>query len=76
MQKHLKDLLEISHNYPGDYIETLTNTVMKDLNVSEEDVYRMLFGIEYATMKHHIRPFSKFKTDIIKQIIIERKSKL
>lgn len=72
----LKDLLEISHNYPGDYIETLTNTVMKDLNVSEEDVYRMLFGIEYATMKHHIRPFSKFKTDIIKQIIIERKSKL
>ena len=68
----LKDLLEISRDYPGDYIETLLNTVIKDLNVSEEDVYRMLFGIEYEVMKYHIRPFSKFKNDIIKQIKKER----
>ena len=68
----LKDLLEISNDYPGDYIETLLSTVIKDLNVSEEDVYRMLFGIEYEAMKYHIRPFSKFKIDIIKQIKEER----
>ena len=64
----LKDLLEIRNDYPGDYIETLVNRVLNDLKVSEEDVYRMLFGIETEFVKHQDRPFSKFKTDIIKQI--------
>lgn len=64
----LKDLLDLSQEYPGDYVDTLISNVMKDLNVSKEDVYRLIFGVESNPDKYLDRPMSKFKMDIIKEI--------
>lgn len=64
----LKDLLDLKQEYPGDYIETLVSNVMKDLGISEEEVYWSLFGIETQEDKYLNRPFSKFKTDILAEI--------
>ena len=64
----LKDLLDLSQEYSGDYIDFLINTVMADLRVSEHDTYRLLFSIESDKAKYLDRPFSKFKADIIKEL--------
>lgn len=64
----LQDLLDLATTNPNDYIETLINNVIKDLNVSKRDAYRMIFGIEMVTKDYLKRPFSKFKMDILKQL--------
>ena len=64
----LQDLLDLAQEYPGDYIEQLITTVMSDLDISENDTYRAVFGIEIDQRHHADRPFSKFKSDIIAEI--------
>lgn len=64
----LKDLMNLSQQYPGDYVDTLISNVMKDLNVSRSDVYRLIFGVESNPDKYLDRPMSKFKMDIIGEI--------
>lgn len=69
----LQDLLDLAQEYPCDYIEQLITHVMADLNISENDAYRAVFGIEIDQRHHADRPFSKFKSDIIAEI--KRRSK-
>lgn len=64
----LKDLIDLATANPGDYITTLLNDVMAASGLNEEDVMRMLFGIESQQDKYLKRPFSKFKTDIIAKL--------
>lgn len=64
----LKDLLELAKANPKDYIDTLVNEVASKLGVSQEDAYRMLFGIEIEEEKNRNRPMSKFKNDIIRKL--------
>ena len=64
----LKDLLDLATNNHPDYISTLVNKTISELKLSEEDVYRMLFGIEINEEHYLKRPMSKFKSDIIKKI--------
>lgn len=64
----LKDLIDLATANPGDYITTLINNVMAASGLKEEDIMRMLFGIESQQDKYHKRPFSKFKTDIIAKL--------
>ena len=64
----LQDLLDLAQEYPGDYIEQLITNVMADLNISDNDAYRAVFGIEIDQRHHADRPFSKFKSDIIAEI--------
>jgi len=37
--------------------------------MSKEDIYRMISGIEVKEEKYYKRPFSKFKHDIIKELL-------
>ncbi len=41
----------------------------KNLKISKEEIYRMVFGIEIEEENYHRRPFSKFKKDIIDELL-------
>ena len=64
----LRDLVELSRAYPNDYIANLIQKILADTDMREEDAYRLLFGIETLKENYKNRPFSKFKTDIIKKL--------
>lgn len=64
----LKDLLDLKFKYSEDYIKTLFCSTFKNLEVSEEEAYRLIFGIEHDEEHFHKRPFSKFKKDILEEL--------
>lgn len=65
--KELKDLIDLRYKYSDNYIDILINNTFKGL-MTEEEIYRMIFGIEIDEKKYHQRPFSKFKHDIIDEL--------
>jgi hypothetical protein len=67
--KELKDLLNLRYKYSENYIDVLLNKTFKDLPISKEEIYRMVFGIEINEEDYHKRPFSKFKKDIIEELL-------
>jgi len=68
----LQDIMMLANTNPKDYIETLINTVIKDLHLSKKDAYRAIFGIEIEDDSYLNRPLSKFKMDIFKQLKEEK----
>ncbi|SFC72322.1 hypothetical protein [Flavobacterium phragmitis] len=67
-KKELKDLLELRYKYSDNYIDLLINKTFNGL-MSKEEIYRMIFGIEIQEQDYHKRPFSKFKHDIINELL-------
>ena len=67
-QCELKDLIKIEKNYSVSYIESIEKLFKSKL--ARDEVYRMLFGVEYDAKKFHKLPLSKFKSDILKQLNI------
>lgn len=69
----LKDLMDFRDNYSDGYLKDLMQFLidnkMDDSSLTREDVYRMIFGIEWNDDKHLDRPFGKMKNDILKEII-------
>jgi len=68
-KKELQDLIDLRYKYSDNYLDTLLNKTFKNLDVSEADKYRLIFGIEIDDSNFHKRPFSKFKKDIINELI-------
>ena len=66
--KELKDLIDLRYKYSDNYIDILINKTFNGL-LTEEEIYRMLFGIEITEETYHKRPFSKFKHDIIEELV-------
>lgn len=66
--KELKDLCDLRLKYSKNYLDILCNKTFKGLNLSQEEAYRMIFGIEINADDYHKRPFSKFKHDIIEEL--------
>lgn len=64
----LRDLIELATANPDDYIDSLVRRVLRETELTREDVFRLLFGIEIDSAKYINRPLSKFKSDIIKKI--------
>lgn len=64
----LKDLLDLRFKYSSNYLNTLLNKTFIKLSMSDEEIYRMVFGIEIKEEDYHKRPFSKFKYDIIEEL--------
>lgn len=64
----LKDMLDLKYKYSEDYIKTLFGSTFKNLEVSEKEAYRLIFGIEHDEEHFHKRPFSKFKKDILEEL--------
>lgn len=75
--KELQDLIDLRYKYSKNYLEILLNETFKDalvegsnpLQMSKEEVYRLVFGIELDDKNMHRRPFSKFKKDIISELL-------
>jgi hypothetical protein len=68
-EKELRDLYNLVYKYSDNYIKILIDdTFDKKLNMSKEEIYRMIFGIETKEEDYHKRPFSKFKHDIIEEL--------
>jgi hypothetical protein len=66
--KELKDLLDLRYKYSKNYLDILCNETFKGLRLSQEEAYRMIFGIVTEERNFHKRPFSKFKKDIIEEL--------
>jgi hypothetical protein len=69
----LKDLVHLRSKYS----DTFLNIVKDSFGgiMSKEEAYRIIFGVEEKAENFHKRPFSKFKTDIIDELLNDNKSK-
>lgn len=68
--KELQDLIDLRSKYSSNYLKILTkDTFSEDLELTEDECYRLIFGIELDSENHHKRPFSKFKKDIISELL-------
>ena len=74
-KKELQDLIDLRYKYSDNYLDTLLNKTFKNLEVSTSDKYRLIFGIEIDDKDYHKRPFSKFKKDIVDELISVTKRK-
>ncbi|GGF27439.1 hypothetical protein GCM10011383_43890 [Hymenobacter cavernae] len=64
----LQDLLRIRRFFSDRYLDILNNSLLKGVSVSKPDLYRVVFGTEYEASNFVKRPFSKFKSDILKEL--------
>jgi len=68
--RELKDLLDLRYKYSNNYLDILLNkTFTREFYMSKEEAYRMVFGIEINEEDYHKRPFSKFKKNIIEELL-------
>lgn len=63
----LKDLFDIKYKFSERYFEELFNKY-KVLGLNYNDVYKVVFGVEYNELDFVNRPFSKLKKDILKEL--------
>lgn len=69
-EKELKDLIDLRMKYSENYLKNLLeNTFKGELNMTKEEKYRLIFGIELSEDSIHKRPFSKFKKDVIEELL-------
>lgn len=66
--KELKDLLDLRYKYSNNYIVELFENTFNELKISEEEIYRLIFGVETNEENYHKRSFNKFKHDIIEEL--------
>lgn len=67
--KELQDLINLKYKYSDNYLNILLNETFDGIEISKAEKYRMIFGIEIEEKDYHKRPFSKFKNDIIMQLL-------
>lgn len=63
----LKDLFNIRYKFSERYFEELFNKY-KSLGLNYNDVYKVVFGVEYNDINFSNRPFSKLKKDILQEL--------
>ncbi|MRX46561.1 hypothetical protein [Pedobacter puniceum] len=64
----LLDLIKTRQYFSDKYLSILSSNLLRDVIVSKEDLYRIVFGTEYDSSNFMNRPFSKFKSDILKEL--------
>lgn len=67
--EELKDVFEIRHLFSKDYLREIKNTY-KGLGITDEDYYRIVFGVHFKKEDYYKRPFSKIKKDLLKELNI------
>lgn len=68
----LDDLLKLRRYFSDRYLSILGDNLLKGIDISTEEMYRIVFGAAYKPDKFLQRPFSKFKKDILTELgIIE-----
>lgn len=63
----LKDLYDLRVKYPDIFFKIIDENF--EGLISKSESYRMIFGIEYNEDSYNSRPFSKFKNDIIAELL-------
>lgn len=72
----LSDLLKAKACFSERYLAILRMSILKSVILSDEEMYRIVFGTEKDSDKFVNRPFSKFKKDILEELgIIEKKNR-
>ncbi|AND64904.1 hypothetical protein AX766_11155 [Flavobacterium covae] len=69
----LRDLVHLRSKYSDTFLNMVSNNFGGIM--SKEEAYRIIFGVEEKAENFHKRPFSKFKTDIIDELLNDNKSK-
>ncbi|MBI3217895.1 MAG: hypothetical protein HYZ44_00115 [Bacteroidetes bacterium] len=64
----LLDLIKTRQYFSDRYLSILSSNLLRDVIVSKEDLYRIVFGTEFDSDNFMNRPFSKFKRDILKEL--------
>lgn len=64
----LRDLYDLRHKYPENYLDTILNSTFKTLHLGRRECYRLIFGAEADEADFHKRSFSKFKKDILEAL--------
>ncbi len=64
----LGDLLKLREYYSDKYLSILQEKIFSTKQVSTQEMYRILFGVEYDSKDFVNRPLSKFKRDILKEL--------
>lgn len=64
----LQDLLRTRQYFSDKYLSILSANLLYGIIVSKEDLYRIVFGTEFDSSNFINRPFSKFKSDILKEL--------
>lgn len=67
--KELQDLIDLRYKYSTNYLNKLLEETFPYLQISKEERYRLIFGIEINKDNYHKRIFSKFKSDIINELL-------
>ena len=68
----VKDIMDFKDNYPEGYITDLMNRLRAENiggSLTQKDIFRMLFGIEYDEDKVLLRPLGKMKRDLIEELL-------
>jgi hypothetical protein len=67
--KELQDLIDLRYKYSDNYLEILLNKTFGELQMTDKEKYRLIFGIELNEENYHKRVLSKFKKDIIDELL-------
>ena len=62
-------MLDLRYKYSKNYLDILVNKTFNHINISHDEVYRMVFGVTFNEKDFHQRPFSKFKKDITSELL-------
>lgn len=65
--EELRDLIKIKQAYSDTYISKMEKFFPKS-GLNRNEIYRLIFGVEFENEAFHKRPLSKFKKDILKRL--------
>lgn len=67
----VKDLMDFATGYTDNYLRDLYKNILSNFTAkgyTQEEVFRIVFGVEYLSEKTLDRPLSKLKRDILKYL--------
>ena len=66
--EELKELIKIREAFSDKYLEILSSKVLTGTCISKSELYQLAFGVYSDDDKITMRPFSKFKNDILTEL--------
>jgi hypothetical protein len=66
-EPELLDLIKLKQAYSENYLKTL-RSAFPGIKLTDNEMYRLAFGVELSPKDFQKRPFSKFKYDILKEL--------
>lgn len=64
----LRDLIKIRDTFSDNYLEILADSVLAGTKIGKNELYQFAFGVYKDEDKLSLRPFSKFKKDILTEL--------